>query len=300
MGCEPLVFIFLSLVFTVTCHSSSNDPLGWPFNFIQSWMRRTETTEKTMKSFGALENLVSRVDPSKNEIPAIYSSLRDSSEELDSIGYSQLFQLASFRTDCACQIGTLTACVTQCTSVESRCGRTCLHITEYTVTRVLPSQRHSNESEDDYVISTYLTTATKGCDVMTRACTISTAVTGAAIAAAVGVAVAVAVGASVNGQQMSNVQQQQERQVNQDVKQFLSSGGLFNFQIPRNDQLCPVGGRDLPDGGCGDNLVAFPDGKCYPVLRRGPCDDSFQWVTVDPNTLTVFNVVISLYKLFHI
>ena len=73
---------------------------------------------------------------------------------------------------------------------------------------------------------------------------------------------------------------------------FLASGGLFNIQTPVNDMQIPVNGSNLRDDQCGDGLVRYRDGNCYPVLRRGPCTNPLQWLTVDPITLSVKQVYI--------
>lgn len=50
------------------------------------------------------------------------------------------------------------------------------------------------------------------------------------------------------------------------------------------------------DDGCRDFSVRFKsDGRCHPLLKQGPCLSKYDWVTVDPYTLQVFNL-----KLFNI
>jgi len=117
----------------------------------------------------------------------------------------------------------------------------------------------------------------------------------AAVAAAAVVAIAVGVGVSV-GSAVSAAAVQSSNQASQiqgQVTQFLGGGGgggFFNTQTPVNDVTIPVLGNDQPDDGCGDSSVRFQDGKCYPVLKRGPCSNPYFWVTVDPKTLMVSNL----------
>lgn len=298
MGYKTVVFIQLSLALAAICHDSPNNrsSIVSPLHIFKSWIHHALPTEKTfwkktlrnqaLESFS--KDLTSQTNSVNTETPEIVSSIKDSSDEdQDLSNFNQLF-LTSFRSGCACQPSANGSCSTKCTSQESRCGRTCFHLTEYSASQIVQPARLDDEN-DFNVYSTYQTTLSSGCELLTRACIMTTALAAAAAAAAaVGVGVAIGVGVPMNGQALSNaVQQQQQAQVSQDVQRFLSSGGLFNSGIPRNDQPIPVRGASLSDGGCSDNLVLFPDGKCYPVLRRGPCGDPFRWVTVDPTSLTV-------------
>ena len=58
-------------------------------------------------------------------------------------------------------------------------------------------------------------------------------------------------------------------------------------QIPVNNLPIPVIGLDFPRDGCDDSSVRFADGKCHPVLSRGPCNETNRWVTIDPISLQV-------------
>lgn len=62
----------------------------------------------------------------------------------------------------------------------------------------------------------------------------------------------------------------------------------FAAGVPQNDSPFPVTGPDWPNDGCGDASVRYKlDGKCYPVLRRGPCPNPLHWIAVDPINLSV-------------
>lgn len=111
------------------------------------------------------------------------------------------------------------------------------------------------------------------------------AVAAAAVAIAVGVAVPIGSAAITDEVQSSN----QAIQIQQVISQFLSNGGFFDTETPVNDMIIPVEGYDPPEYGCGDSSVRFKDGKCYPVLKRGPCRNPYYWITVDPVRLTVSN-----------
>lgn len=105
----------------------------------------------------------------------------------------------------------------------------------------------------------------------------------AVAAVAIAVAVAVAVPTSLQSVNPSPIQQIDFQNL------FLDNDN----EIPINILPLPVDGIDFQDDGCGDGSVRFDDGNCYPVLRRGPCADPFQWVTVDPNQLRVIHLAMS-------
>lgn len=58
-------------------------------------------------------------------------------------------------------------------------------------------------------------------------------------------------------------------------------------RIPSNDLPIPVPGPDLPDDQCGDTAARFPNGTCHALLRQGPCQDPFHWVTLNPKNFEV-------------
>ena len=66
---------------------------------------------------------------------------------------------------------------------------------------------------------------------------------------------------------------------------------VIDIELPRtpiNSLPIPVMGSNFTNfGGCGDSSVRMTDGKCYPLLRQGPCSDPGYWLTIDPNSLTV-------------
>ena len=115
------------------------------------------------------------------------------------------------------------------------------------------------------------------------------AAAGAATAAlAVAIAVPVSVTSVIQSQQQQ--QQQQALQALQALGAFPAGGFSFNAQTPVNNMPIPVTGSNLRDDECGDGSVRFRDGNCYPVLRRGPCDNPLHWLTVDPITLSVLHL----------
>ncbi|XP_057370196.1 uncharacterized protein LOC130691287 [Daphnia carinata] len=59
----------------------------------------------------------------------------------------------------------------------------------------------------------------------------------------------------------------------------------FDNQTPINECPMPVFGNDFPRDGCEDNAVRVANGKCFPVLTRGPCENNRHWITIDPITL---------------
>ena len=87
---------------------------------------------------------------------------------------------------------------------------------------------------------------------------------------------------------------QQEERVLQQIDQFLS----LDAAESDNDQstgskVASTPQRFVHSGD--DSSVRFAmDGRCYPLLRRGPCSYPFHWVTVDPVALKSDNVYINI------
>ena len=79
----------------------------------------------------------------------------------------------------------------------------------------------------------------------------------AAVAIAIGVAVPLGSAAAVPDDPVFNVPTPSPAVV---------GGGLFDNQTPVNNLAIPVPGGNFPNDGCGD----FQDGRCHPVLKRGP------------------------------
>lgn len=96
---------------------------------------------------------------------------------------------------------------------------------------------------------------------------------------AVAVAIAVALGTQAQRDQTD------ERDV--DIGPFDTI--LLDKQTPINDLPMPVNGNDFRSDGCGDNSVKVANGNCFPVLTRGPCENTHHWVTIDRTTLQVNN-----------
>ncbi len=177
-------------------------------------------------------------------------------------------------------------CSVTCTSLESRCGRTCTHAIEF-------SAKYYEIDSNQIYTQTFVKSYSTGCEQVTVGC-IATAVAAAAVAIAVGVAVpvgsAAAAAAAAAAATPAVPSPSQANAIQVQIAQFLSNGGLFDTLTPVNDLSIPVRGDDLPDDGCGDSSVRFRDGRCYPVLKRGPCRNPYYWITVDPVRLTVSNI----------
>ena len=64
-------------------------------------------------------------------------------------------------------------------------------------------------------------------------------------------------------------------------------------RIPSNNLPIPVPGYDLPDDYCGDTAARFPNGICHALLRQGPCQDPFHWVTLNPSNFKVRELLLT-------
>ena len=97
----------------------------------------------------------------------------------------------------------------------------------------------------------------------------------------VAVALGVALGVSTIGQNSPNQQQLSQK----DVSQILSNT-LAALSVPVVSNSVPfiVSGLSFRPDGCAG--VRFSDGRCYPLLSRGPCS-LFQWIIVDLISRTV-------------
>ena len=128
---------------------------------------------------------------------------------------------------------------------------------------------------------------------------------------------AVSIWAIVRAAQNANFQQQQQQLQQQQQQQQLidlqrsrfDPNNIWNQQFPVGDQLItnrldfddfpflrtPINSLSIPVTGsnftnfcgCGDNSVWMTDGKCYPLLRQGPCSNPRYWLTIDPKSLKV-------------
>ncbi len=110
----------------------------------------------------------------------------------------------------------------------------------------------------------------------------------ATVAVAIAVGVAVSVGSAVAATTVQSANQANQIQ-GQIVQIIAGGGGFFNTPTPVNDATIPVFGDDQMDDGCGDSSIRFQDGICYPVLKRGPCSNPFNWITVNPVSMMVSN-----------
>jgi hypothetical protein len=157
----------------------------------------------------------------------------------------------------------------------------------------------------DFGVFSFLSVDNKDCEKLLIDCSIASpsiaaAGTVAAIAAGVGgglsagIAVAAVVVANNNNQQNDNNN-------NNNNNNNQQSNQLAN-QIPANNLPFPVIGINFPDDGSGDSSVRFPDGNNYSIFSKGPCNETNQWVTVDPISLQVsiriFNICSKLKSIF--
>lgn len=74
------------------------------------------------------------------------------------------------------------------------------------------------------------------------------------------------------------------------IASLLASAGCSKIESRRKvpHKKKSLSTKPHPDDGCGSHSVRFKcDGKCYPVLKQGPCRNIHDWVTVDPETLLV-------------
>jgi hypothetical protein len=95
----------------------------------------------------------------------------------------------------------------------------------------------------------------------------------------VAVALGVALGVSVIGQNSPNQQQLSQKDVSQILSTLSISGPVVSNSVP----FIVSGLSFRPDGCAG---IRFSDGRCYPLLSRGPCP-LFQWIIVDLNSRMV-------------
>jgi hypothetical protein len=81
-----------------------------------------------------------------------------------------------------------------------------------------------------------------------------------------------------------------------------------SFNGPKIPQNRKPSNDSYPDDGCGDYSVRYKgDGYCYPVLKKGPCENVLFWITVDPYTyevrmfsLILLNVLVILSRCFFV
>ena len=228
-------------------------------------------------------------------------------------------------------------CSTVCTSISTSCSSSCTISTTLTATYYTSYLYCSGAIYGNSIIPTSYTTSagsstsssttvySSGCQSLSTACsttTINRLARAAFAAAAAAVAIAVGVGAGVRVAQGAEVQQiialDTEQQVLELVNDFLLTGAEDNSTLNENatinafvpitaltpSNLLPipvtgVSGPNFRNGdGCGDESILFDDGNCYPLLRRGPCPDRSQWLTVDPFTLRVNSIKRSQSNVF--
>ena len=192
---------------------------------------------------------------------------------------------------CVCNIVGL-ACTTTCFSSVQPCTGGCSFCTLTSVfeaRNVLIGVTYLLFGGPSLVFSTlsFLAVDNKDCEKLSVdysivSSAIAAAGTVAAIAAGVGggLSAGIAVAAVVVA---SNNNQQNDTNNNNTIQQ---SNQLAN-QTPENNLPFPVIGLNFPDDGSGDSSVRFPDGNIYSIFSRGPCNQTNQWVTVDPISLQV-------------
>ena len=190
-----------------------------------------------------------------------------------------------------------------CTSLSSSCGVTCtsfyISSTGYSYTCIVSSEDNLNIllSTEISTSNNVFTTSFIACDALTVACSLSSSLTSvsssltsctssfatletrAVIAAAIAFGSGVGVGVGADRIAVSSIEPT--------CVQAENAGAIA--AVPRNNLQIPVQGDDLPNpGGCNDSSIFYQeDGRCYPVLRQGPCPSPLEWITVDPRTLLV-------------
>ena len=275
--------LLVALVVVVFCGSYQSDaPLGRRFPFAKStlknWLQHINDWRKNVKEKVDREELadLAALDQLKDNQQNIHSNDIQSSiitaEEVHS-----LMKGRANNYGCTCSASHI--CSTTCSILSSTCGRTC--------TTLVVFKGHYHTGVGLITTTTTVNIYNSGCDTLSAACASSTAIARLAAAAAVAIAVGVAVPVGIGAINAAQVQNQQREVVQQGVTQFLAGGGLFDTRTPVNDLPVPVQGISNRDDGCGDISVRFRDGICYPVLRRGPCDNPLHWLTVDPTNLSV-------------
>jgi hypothetical protein len=98
---------------------------------------------------------------------------------------------------------------------------------------------------------------------------------------AVALGVALGVGVSAIGQNSPNQPQLSQNDVSQILSNTLTA---LTVPVVSNNVPFIVSGLSFRPDGCAG--VRFSDGRCYPLLSRGPCS-LFQWIIVDFNSRTV-------------
>jgi hypothetical protein len=191
---------------------------------------------------------------------------------------------------CVCNIVGL-ACTTTCFSSVQPCTGGCSFCTLTSVfeARNVLISVTSLAGGPSLVFSTlsFLAVDNKDCEKLSVDCSIvSSAIAAAGTVAAIsagvggGLSAGIAVAAVVVA---SNNNQQNDTNNNNTIQQ---SNQLAN-QTPENNLPFPVIGFNFPDDGSGDSSVRFADGNTYSIFSRGPCNQTNQWVTVDPISLQV-------------
>ena len=184
-----------------------------------------------------------------------------------------------------------------CTSLSSSCGVTCTSVyissTGYTYTSIVSLELNVGilSSTEISTSNNLFTTSEYACDALTVACSLSSSITSctssfaaletrAVVAAAVAFGSGVGLGIGADRIAVNNL-------IEPTTVQFANAGAIAG--VPGNNLQIPVQGQDFPNpGGCNNPSVLYQlDGRCYPVLRQGPCVSPLEWITVDPRTLLV-------------
>jgi hypothetical protein len=101
-------------------------------------------------------------------------------------------------------------------------------------------------------------------------------------------ALAISLGSSKNSEE-------EEDDSMEKIEQILATEILS--RVPTNLLSYPVTGSSYPADGCGDSSVRYRnDGRCYPLLKRGPCP-GLAWMTVDPTDFSVISILIISLKI---
>ncbi|EFX73214.1 hypothetical protein DAPPUDRAFT_110008 [Daphnia pulex] len=187
---------------------------------------------------------------------------------------------------CVCNILGPQGCTTTCLSSEQPCGGGyCTRTSVYEASKYLMGP--GTLDSGTYSI---LSVNNKDCEKLLVDCSVaSSTILAAGRIAAIGVGVGggLAAGIAVAAVVVANNNQQNNNDNNNDNNNNNNNqqSAQISNQTPANNLPIPVVGLSFPDDGTGDSAIRFPDGSSHPIFSRGPCNQTNQWVTVDPISL---------------
>ncbi|XP_045026492.1 uncharacterized protein LOC116919237 isoform X3 [Daphnia magna] len=252
--------------------------------YLQSYARRL--VKETTDDIGSDDALIEkeRAKQFLSEEANVEGSILSFGKDLDVPHFLRVGR----QTDCECYpLGLVPGCATECLSYSQLCnGKVC------TVTTSVISYSF------DANIRSFRVTDFKDCNAVANLCTVSSVMSSLISAAnarsnsiALNAGIAGVLSAGLAGGNIAAVANSNSQQTNTNVDSQQISDNSNNEapqpgnQTPTNDLTSPVPGLNFPDDGSGPNSIQFDDGNSYPLLSRGPCNDTNFWVTVNPVTL---------------